>query len=86
MPVVNFPSENVPAPPSPNCTFEKGFNCLSCRKPSTSCFLSSTVFPCSIIIGDIPCCTSVKAENKPAGPAPTMTGEGQVFKLFKKSI
>lgn len=38
------------------------------------------------MVGHIPCCTSVKAQNKPAGPAPTMTGEGQVFKECKAFI
>ena len=51
IPLVSFPSEKVPAPPSPNCTFEYVFNFPVLIKVSTVFFLSSTVWPCSIIIG-----------------------------------
>ena len=79
IPVVNLPSENVPAPPSPNWTLDKVFNFPVFKKDSTSFFLSSTVFPCSIIIGFIPFCTNVRAAKRPAGPAPTITGAYLLF-------
>ena len=75
IPVVNLPSEKVPAPPSPNWTLENGFKILLNKKLSTSFFLSSTVLPCSTIIGQIPFCIKINAENNPAGPAPIITGE-----------
>ena len=34
--VVNFPSENVPAPPSPNCTLDSGLKIPCFQKASTS--------------------------------------------------
>ena len=49
---------------------------LCCKKLSISFFLSSTVFPCSITMGQIPFWMKVKAENNPAGPAPIIIGEG----------
>ena len=67
MPVVNLPSENVPAPPSPNWTFEDVFSLPVFRKTSTDFFLFSTLSPCSITIGFIPCLIKVRAENRPAG-------------------
>ena len=42
IPVVNLPSEKVPAPPSPNCTFDKGFNLPFNKNSSIVFFLSST--------------------------------------------
>ena len=73
-PVVNFPSEKVPAPPSPNCMFVLVFNTPLSIKLFTSSILFSTFDPCSIIIGSIPLSTSVIAVKSPAGPAPTITG------------
>ena len=72
--VVSFPSEKVPAPPSPNCTFEQVFNIRSFKNNSTSFCLSSTVLPCSTIIGLTPFSIRVSAQNNPAGPAPIITG------------
>lgn len=54
IPVVNFPSEKVPAPPSPNCTLEKVFNLPVFLNISTVLILFSTFSPCSIIIGFMP--------------------------------
>ena len=65
MPVVSFPSEKVPAPPSPNCTFDKVFNLPVFLNNSTCFSLSSTGEPCSITIGKIPFCIKVSAANKP---------------------
>ena len=79
--MVNLPSEKVPAPPSPNCIFEKVLRTLLFIKLSTSCCLSSTVLPCSIIIGLILFLIKVKAAKSPAGPAPTTTLFLHKFKL-----
>ena len=81
--MVNLPSEKVPAPPSPNCTFESVFIFPSCLKSSTSFCLSSTAFPCSINIGLCPFLAKVYDANNPAGPAPITTGLS--LKLFLKS-
>ena len=54
MPVVSFPSENVPAPPSPNCTFDEVFNLPVCLNISTDFFLFSTLSPCSTTMGFVP--------------------------------
>ena len=55
------------------------FNFPLFKNDSTSFFLSSTVFPCSIIIGFIPFWTKVSAAKRPAGPAPTITGLNLLF-------
>ena len=72
--VVSFPSEKVPAPPSPNCTFELFLNFLLFQKSFISFVLLSTSSPLSSIIGLNPLWASTKAANKPAGPLPTITG------------
>ena len=86
IPLVNLPSEKVPAPPSPNWTFDNVFSFPVFWNSSTSFFRSSTVFPCSIIIGFIPFWANVNAENKPAGPAPIITGlfEDFLFTIILK--
>ena len=53
IPVVSFPSEKVPAPPSPNCTLDDVFNLPVFLNVSTLFFLFSTLSPCSIMIGFI---------------------------------
>lgn len=78
-PVFSFPSENVPAPPSPNCIFELVLNSLFFMNSSISFILSSICFPRSNIIGFIPLSTSVNPANKPAGPAPIITGGYLLF-------
>ena len=85
IPVVNFPSENVPAPPSPNWIFELTFSLPVLANSSTSFILSSTLLPCSITIGFIPLLTSIKAQNNPAGPAPTIIGRISLFLFLVKS-
>ena len=49
--VVNFPSEKVPAPPSPNCTLEFFLSAPPCQKSSISRWRVSTSAPRSKIIG-----------------------------------
>ena len=49
-----MPSEKVPAPPSPNCTFDKVSSFPVFLKTSTCFSLFSTGEPCSITIGLIP--------------------------------
>ena len=64
VPVVNFPSEKVPAPPSPNCTLEAGSSAPPAQKPSTLAVRASTM----------PFRARNRAANSPAGPIPTTTG------------
>ena len=74
IPVFNFPSEKVPAPPSPNCTFDSVFKLEFFQKLLTSTVLSSMLFPLSIIIGLYPNSDNIREANIPAGPKPTTTG------------
>ena len=74
MPVVSFPSENVPAPPSPNWTLELVSSSPVFQKCSTSRVLSSTLRPRSNTTGRAPASASMRAANMPHGPKPTMTG------------
>ena len=78
IPVVSLPSEKVPAPPSPNWIFEFGFKIPVLIKLLISFWRSSTDFPCSTIIGKSPFSTKVIAANKPAGPAPIITGRLEI--------
>ena len=43
--VVSLPSENVPAPPSPNCTFDSGFKAPPSLKELTEVMRASTSSP-----------------------------------------
>ncbi len=72
--VVNFPSEKVPAPPSPNCTLEPGSNTPSLQNRSTSSCLLCTSFPRSRSRGRHPAFASIYPQKSPAGPVPTITG------------
>ena len=76
VPVVSFPSEKVPAPPSPNWTLDRISRASSpfFQKSSTLFVLSSTASPCSKRIGAQPFSESASAANIPAGPAPMITG------------
>ncbi len=49
--VFSFPSEKVPAPPSPNWTLDSGSKAPPCQKASTSAVLSRTGFPRSKTTG-----------------------------------
>ena len=74
MPVVSLPSENVPAPPSPNCTLLSGASAPPVQKRSTSCRRRSTSCPRSSTMGRSPARARYSAANSPAGPRPTTTG------------
>lgn len=69
--VFSFPSENVPAPPSPNCTLQSAFNILFSKKLRLDTTRSSTFPPRSITVGRIPARIRRIAQNNPAGPLPT---------------
>ena len=71
---VSFPSENVPAPPSPNCTLDSGSSRPVFQNTATSCVRRSTSRPRSRTIGAAPACASTHAAKIPAGPNPTTTG------------
>ena len=70
MRVVSFPSENVPAPPSPNMTLLSGSNAPPLQKRCTSAVRSDTGLPRSTTSGWYPCCARQYAANSPAGPNP----------------
>ena len=74
---VSFPSENVPAPPSPNWTFDA----VSSRPVRQNCATSrvrrSTSCPRSRTSGAAPARASSHAAKIPAGPNPTMTGRSR---------
>ena len=72
--VFNFPSENVPAPPSPKETLDSVSSFPSLQNLFTLKVLSSTRPPLSITIGFNPYLASKSAANIPAGPNPTTTG------------
>ena len=69
--VFNFPSEKVPAPPSPNWILEFSSKILVLIKSLTDFCLSSTDLPLSIKSTIKPFLNKFKAQNKPQGPAPT---------------
>jgi hypothetical protein len=46
-----LPSEKVPAPPSPNCTFDSGSSTFLRHSPQVSCVRSRTALPRSRTIG-----------------------------------
>ena len=79
--VFSFPSENVPAPPSPNCTLESGFSTPVFQNSSTSFCRSSTGAPCSRRNGRYPYSARKYAQKSPAGPHPTTTGRDFNFSL-----
>jgi hypothetical protein len=70
----SLPSEKVPAPPSPNCTFDSGLSTFLRHRPQVSCVRSRTALPRSRTIGRKPLCASTSAAKMPAGPKPTMIG------------
>ncbi|MPN18564.1 hypothetical protein SDC9_165924 [bioreactor metagenome] len=74
MRVVNFPSEKVPAPPSPNCTLFSELSFPSSQKREMAFLRLSTSPPRSKIIGFKPISAKSKAANIPPGPKPTTTG------------
>ena len=70
--VLSFPSEKVPAPPSPNCTLLFLSSTRVWIKLCTLFSRSSTLAPRSITIGVMPRCNRRRAQNSPAGPLPTI--------------
>lgn len=86
--VVSFPSEKAPAPPSPNCTLDSGFNSPVFQNSSTVLVLESTSSPLSKTIGLNPFLANKRAAKSPAGPNPITTGLCSSFfspKLKSKS-
>ena len=75
MPEFSLPSENAPAPPSPNCTLLAGFSAPPRQNDSTSSARASTGLPRSTTTGASPARASLSAANSPAGPMPTTSGE-----------
>ncbi len=71
---VSLPSENVPAPPSPNCTFVRISSSPVCQKCSTAAWRASTSSPRSSTSGCQPALASCRAASMPAGPNPTTIG------------
>lgn len=69
MPVLSLPSENVPAPPSPNCTLERAFSAPPFQNASTSARRDSASRPRSSNSGKTPARASVSAANRPRRPA-----------------
>ena len=72
--VLSLPSENVPAPPSPNCTLDSVSSSPLSQNVLTFFCLTSTLSPRSYITGFMPASESFKAANMPAGPNPIITG------------
>ncbi len=73
----SLPSENVPAPPSPNCTFDSGSSWPWRHRPQVSLVRSRTGLPRSSTIGRRPICARISAAKMPHGPKPTTTGRGR---------
>ena len=74
MPVISLPSENVPAPPSPNCTFVSGASSPVAQNFCTASCRSRTAAPRSSTIGRSPASARHNAAIIPAGPEPATTG------------
>lgn len=74
VPVFSFPSEKVPAPPSPNCTLVSVSKRPVLQKRSTALARSSTQAPRSSTRGRWPARARIRAANRPAGPNPATTG------------
>ena len=74
MRLYSLPSEKVPAPPSPNWTFDSGSSTLRRHRPQVSRVRSRTCLPRSRMIGRYPICASTSPANNPHGPAPITTG------------
>ena len=74
VPVLSLPSENVPAPPSPNCTLHSGSNAPPARNAAICALRVLASGPRSSTMGLAPARASRSAANIPAGPKPTITG------------
>ena len=73
-PVFSFPSEKVPAPPSPNCTLHSVSRMPFSRNRRTFSRRCSTGRPRSKTSGRRPASASARAMNMPAGPKPATSG------------
>ena len=83
VPVVSFPSEKVPAPPSPNCTLLEAFKSPVSQNRSTSRVRVSTSWPRSSTMQGSPFRARYRAANRPAGPIPTTTGGREEVRFFR---
>ena len=63
----SLPSEKVPAPPSPNCTFDSGSSTPRRHRPQVSRVRSRTALPRSSTIGRRPICASTQRGEDAAG-------------------
>ncbi len=82
--VVSFPSEKVPAPPSPNCTLLSAQSSPRRQKRETSFARRSTSRPRSRILAVRPYSASLSAAKSPAGPMPTMTMRSELESRGKR--
>src|SRR5690554_1872290 len=80
--VVSLPSEKVPAPPSPNWTFDSVLSLPVSQNSLTSFTLSSILLPLSRSIGLYPISESTRPAKSPAGPVPTITGLDPLMEVF----
>ena len=71
LPQVSLPSLNVPAPPSPNWTFDSGSKTPDVQNFITARYRSSAGSPRSRTVTGMPASTSARAAKRPAGPVPT---------------
>ena len=79
--VVSLPSENVPAPPSPNCTLQLVSSSPVSQNFCTDAVRFSIELPRSKIIGLYPCSARASPANIPAGPKPAMTTLPSAFSV-----
>ena len=77
VPVVSFPSENVPAPPSPNWILLSGSSAAVVLKRSMSAVRRQASWPRSMRSGCRPALARASAAKRPAQPAPTTTGRSE---------
>ncbi len=73
----SLPSLKVPAPPSPNCTFDSGFRIPLRQRPQVSCVRSRTCRPRSSTMGRSPICARTSAAKMPHGPNPMTSGRSR---------
>ena len=74
VPVLSLPSENVPAPPSPNWMLDAGSSSPVALKWRTALVRLVASSPCSMRRGARPASARVRAAKSPAHPAPTTMG------------
>ena len=81
----SLPSEKVPAPPSPNCTFDSGSSTPRRHRPQVSFVRSRTALPRSRTSGRRPACASSSAQKMPHGPKPTTIGRAAPLPAAKSA-